>query len=66
MFGYVLLLPLRSLFFSKERQKGNIDVDGGWGRWVQTWKNRGRGNYNQDTLYKKLIYLNKRRKELIT
>ena len=49
----VLLLSLRSLFFSNETQKEN----GSWweGRWGRNRKSRRRGNHNQDILEKNLF-----------
>ena len=49
LFCYVLLLSLRSLFFSSERQKGK----GSWKEGRGPVRNRGMGHCNQNTLYKK-------------
>jgi hypothetical protein len=55
-----ILLSLRSLLFSNERQKGSGSR---WeGRWGEAGRRRGRRNHPQDILCEKRIIFNKRRK----
>lgn len=55
LFCYLWLLSFRSLFFSNERQEGNGST--GEVKWGETGRNRERGDYNQNILYEKRIYV---------
>lgn len=54
-----LFLSFGILFFSSEKQKKKKGVDQRVGKVGRNWKSRRRGNYNQNTLYEKIIHFQK-------